>query len=263
MEHTQGFPGRHAGTRQHRVLVVEDVDFNRQILIGLLDDHGFEAVPVASGEEALARLEQDPGFSIILMDIGLPGMDGIEATRRIKKNPSTSAIPVVALTAHTEAERHQILAAGLDGFAEKNFDPDHLFREMSRHLDPVSSARKLTPRVAIEAAPLDLEQLRVNYEEDEIIRQIARAFFKDTDLLVSQLTRAVPAGDLSEIRACCHGISGAAMLFTADVVAEAAERMGSMARMRRTEEAANMLPELLHHYQHLRQWLRQNLDPTL
>ncbi|MHB1015878.1 MAG: response regulator, partial [Desulfurivibrionaceae bacterium] len=97
-----------------RIMVVEDVDFNLDILTNILAERSWQAIAAASGEAALNILAQDTDFQVILMDLGLPGIDGMETTRRIKENPATCTIPVIALTAEACIEREQFLDAGFN-----------------------------------------------------------------------------------------------------------------------------------------------------
>ena len=215
-------------SKNYRVLVVEDVDFNLKILTGILAERGWQVVPAASGEAALDILAQDADFQIILMDIGLPGIDGLEATRRIKENPAISAIPVIALTAETAAERERFLAAGLDGYAEKNFDPEQLLAVIERHLFPDCGNHHGTNPIQVNPAThldLNFEALLASYLNEESLCRIARAFFADTDKELLLLSKAMEAGKQTAILACCHSIRGAAAIFTASNLGLAAKEL--------------------------------------
>jgi|GEM_PF-3610509 len=100
-----------------RVLVVEDDDISRMVLLGILENIGIEAQGAANGAEALKALQQ-PGFDLVLMDIQMPVMDGLAATRAIRGHPEyslVSDIPIIGVTAHTgKAEKHQALDAGMN-----------------------------------------------------------------------------------------------------------------------------------------------------
>jgi two-component system cell cycle response regulator DivK len=106
-----------------RVLVVEDQEDNRTILRDLLGSAGFqvlEAVNGVEGIEAAAREQPD----LILMDIQMPEMDGYEATRRIKAEPTTAAIPVIVVTSYAlSGDEEKAKAAGSDGYVTKPFSP--------------------------------------------------------------------------------------------------------------------------------------------
>ncbi len=118
----------------NRLLLVEDNDLNRDMLSRRLQRRGFEIVLAADGREALAVAARESPAAI-LMDMSLPEMDGWEATRRLKQNPATSAIPVIALTAHAMAgDREKALAAGCDDYETKPVDLDRLLGKLERHL---------------------------------------------------------------------------------------------------------------------------------
>lgn len=238
-----------------RILVVEDVDFNQVILADILAERGWQSVTAASGEAALDLLAQDADFQIILMDIGLPGIDGLETTRKIKKNPATLAIPVIALTAETSTEGNRFLAAGLDGYVEKNFDPDLLAAEIERHLSPPAanpgpSGPGRTPER--KQADLNFDTLLTIYPDPETRCRVAAAFFADTGRLITRLTEAVAADDRPGILACCHGIRGTASIFTARPLAEAAANLDSCIRHER-EEPTPALHRVLLAYDSLRE----------
>ena len=109
-----------------KILLVEDNEMNRDMLSRRLQKQGYEVVLAVDGEEGLAKAQSDSP-ALILMDMSLPGIDGWEATRQLKADPATRAIPVVALTAHAMAgDREQALAAGCDDFDIKPIDLDRL-----------------------------------------------------------------------------------------------------------------------------------------
>jgi len=104
------------------IMLVEDNDANRELMEDLLDVAGFGVAAFPSGEEGLAWLEGNTP-SLILMDINLPGRDGLALTREIKARPETAGVPVVAVTAYAmKGDRDRILAAGCDGYLSKPID---------------------------------------------------------------------------------------------------------------------------------------------
>ncbi|UEM21403.1 response regulator [Skermanella mucosa] len=112
------------------ILIVEDNDLNRDMLSRRLTRRGFRvivAVDGAAGVETTIREHPD----LVLMDMSLPVMDGWQATRTIKADPATSAIPVMALTAHAMTEdRERAMAAGCDEFETKPVDIDRLLAKI-------------------------------------------------------------------------------------------------------------------------------------
>lgn len=116
-----------------RVLVVEDNAVNLELLIALLEQEGCEVL-VAEAADAGLRLARTAQPALILMDVQLPGMTGYEATRHLKADPTTAAIPVVALTALAmQGEEERAKAAGCAGYLTKPLDT-RTFRETVRRI---------------------------------------------------------------------------------------------------------------------------------
>jgi len=106
-----------------RVLVVEDNDMNMQLVEYLLEEGGYQIVKAASGEEALSIARGGDPVDLILMDIHLPGIDGLSVVREMKTDAVTSAIPILALTAHAmRGDKDRFLEAGCDGYISKPID---------------------------------------------------------------------------------------------------------------------------------------------
>jgi CheY-like chemotaxis protein len=109
-----------------RILLVEDNPENREMLSRRLIRRGFEVLFAEDGEEAV-RMAREDAPALILMDLSLPVMDGWEATRRIKADARTAAVPVIALTAHAMAsDRQKALEAGCDDYDTKPVDLERL-----------------------------------------------------------------------------------------------------------------------------------------
>jgi CheY-like chemotaxis protein len=109
--------------RAARVLVVEDNEMNMQLVEYLLEEGGYQIVKAASGEDALAIARGGEPVDLILMDIHLPGIDGLSVIREMKSDPQTGAIPILALTAHAmRGDKDRFLEAGCDGYISKPID---------------------------------------------------------------------------------------------------------------------------------------------
>ena len=127
-------------TSRPRVLLVDDYPDARDMYAEYLEYSGYDVVQAANGMEALQRAVDDQP-DIILMDLSLPVMDGWEATRRLKANARTAAIPVVALTGHALAGISEgAKKAGCDSFVTKPCLPEDLVKEIKRILDGPSSS---------------------------------------------------------------------------------------------------------------------------
>jgi CheY-like chemotaxis protein len=122
---------------RRKILVVEDNDMNMQLVEFLLEEGGYEIVKATSGEEALALTRQadDATPDLILMDIHLPGMDGLSVVRAMKEDARTARIPILALTAHAmRGDRDRFLEAGCDGYISKPIDVKTFVASIERYL---------------------------------------------------------------------------------------------------------------------------------
>ena len=122
-----------------RVLVAEDMELNREIAGEILKQTKARVEFAEDGEACLKMLEEKPAgyYDLILMDILMPKMDGLETTKRIRKLPdrTKAAIPIIAMTANVfEKDRNDAFAAGMDAFAEKPISTDRLFETMKKYL---------------------------------------------------------------------------------------------------------------------------------
>jgi len=115
------------------ILVTDDNAHNLYLARFLLEKKGYQVCEARSGDEAVAICQVESP-TLILMDIQMPGMDGLEATHRIKSNTSISP-PIVALTARAmSGDRETILAAGCDGYIEKPIDPGNFVTRVEHYL---------------------------------------------------------------------------------------------------------------------------------
>jgi len=119
-----------------KILVVEDNDMNMQLVEFLLEEGGYDIVKASSGEEALAiTRDGDHAPDLILMDIHLPGMDGLSVVRAMKSDLRTSRIPILALTAHAmRGDKDRFLEAGCDGYISKPIDVKTFISSIEQYL---------------------------------------------------------------------------------------------------------------------------------
>ena len=123
-----------------KILLIEDNELNRDMLSRRLAKRGYAVVTAVDGETGIA-MAQAEAPALILMDVSLPGIDGWEATRRLRAAPPTRHIPIVALTAYaTPSDRDKALAVGCDDFDTKPI-------ELPRLLEKIEALLKQGPRV--------------------------------------------------------------------------------------------------------------------
>ena len=123
------------GRRMKKILLIEDNELNRDMLSRRLQKRGYQVVAATDGETGVA-MAQTEAPALILMDVSLPGIDGGEATRRLRAAPETRHIPIVALTAHTLSnDRDTALAVGCDDFDTKPIDLPRLLQKIETLLN--------------------------------------------------------------------------------------------------------------------------------
>ncbi|MGQ0587184.1 MAG: 7TM diverse intracellular signaling domain-containing protein [Gammaproteobacteria bacterium] len=137
---------RTAVLRGARVLLVEDNALNRQLVTEILQPTGIVLDIAESGTDAIAAVRQ-AAYNAVLMDVQMPGMDGLEATRRIRSTPGGATLPIVALTANAmERDREDCLASGMNDFITKPVDSDQLLLTLSHWIGgaiaPMSAPRR-------------------------------------------------------------------------------------------------------------------------
>jgi two-component system, cell cycle response regulator DivK len=116
------------------ILLVEDNEVNRRLAGFLLRSHGYDVREAASASAAFEMLETDRP-DLIVMDIQLPGMDGLEITKKLKEQPATADIPVIAVTSYAmKGDREKALAAGCAGYVTKPIDKDTFIKEVAAHV---------------------------------------------------------------------------------------------------------------------------------
>jgi two-component system cell cycle response regulator DivK len=117
-----------------RVLLIEDHEDNRRIVRDLLTASGYEMLEAITGEDGIVAAERERP-DLILMDIQLPLMDGYEATRRIKADPSFSAIPIIVVTSYAlSGDEEKARAAGCDAYVAKPYSPRALLAQIREYL---------------------------------------------------------------------------------------------------------------------------------
>jgi CheY-like chemotaxis protein len=121
-----------------RMLIAEDVEINREIMLALMEGTGLEIDCAVNGKEALDAVSTSPGkYDVVLMDVQMPVMDGLEATRRIRRliTPDSMKLPIIAMTANAFKEDvTACLNAGMNGHLGKPLDMNEVFAALRRHL---------------------------------------------------------------------------------------------------------------------------------
>ncbi len=221
-----------AALRGRRVLLVEDNELNRIVATELLCDvAGMDVTLAGNGQEALARL-RDARFDLVLMDIQMPGMDGLQATRLIRAEKSLAKLPVIAMTAHAFArDREQSKAAGMNDHVSKPFEPAQLFETMLRWLTPAPSSLA-SPAASEAVAPaeagpaVDTELgLRRCLGKPELYQKIVGRYLKQRAASGNEIRSALEAGELEAGTRTAHTLVSTASMIGAPALAVLAREL--------------------------------------
>ncbi|RVU43928.1 response regulator [Rubrivivax rivuli] len=132
-----------------RALVVEDNEINQQIAREMLQDLGLQVTTARHGQQALALLDSEPAFDLVLMDVHMPVMDGLTATRQLRTDPRWAALPVIAMTANVlNEDRERCEQAGMNDFVPKPVEAEQLQAVLARWLQPHAAAGDVPGRLA-------------------------------------------------------------------------------------------------------------------
>ena len=211
-----------------RVLLAEDGVINQQVAVRLLEERGHSVEVVNNGRAAVERVAEQP-FDVVLMDVQMPEMDGIEATAAIRRAEAQTGghIPIVAMTAHAmKGDRDRFLAAGMDGYVAKPVRPHELYAAVEGG-DPNAEAELPAPV----DVPFEWDAALENVGGDEaMLRELAEMFFTECPKLMEQIREHIAGADGPELRRAAHTLKGSAHVFGAEEVAGAAHRLEEIGR---------------------------------
>ncbi len=227
--------------RALRILVAEDNPVNRKLVTTLLQKRGHSVRAVENGREAVSavRTARAPGFDVVVMDLQMPEMSGLEATRdiRARESPSAGRLPIVALTAHAmQSDRERCVEAGMDGYLSKPIDVDELIATVERFGSDVSESRAETPASA--KATFD-EQAALAYTGGDrpLLMRIIRLFRADCPPALRRIRRAVSQQNGEALRMAAHALKGSLATVGAAASRETAAELEQMGRANRFDDA--------------------------
>jgi len=217
--------------RSLNILLAEDNLVNQKLAIKLLENAGHHVVLAANGRQVLEALEKvrPQGFDIVLMDIQMPEMDGLEATAAIRGAEKSSGkhLPIVAMTANTmRGDRERYLSGGMDGYISKPVNSRLLFAEMQRCLAGINPGTTITEDPSPHAERLDRALLLERVEGDqELLAEMIQLFLADAPHLLDAMRNALLQGDMILLERSAHSMKGAAGNMSAMVTVNAAMQL--------------------------------------
>jgi PAS domain S-box-containing protein len=232
--------------RSLRVLLAEDNAVNQRLMVCLLEKQGHSVTVAGNGREALRLLgalgegeapPRPPPFDVVLMDVQMPELDGLEATRRLRaaERGAGRRLPVLALTAHAmKGDRERCLAAGMDGYIAKPIQPHELFAALGTAVLPAPAARGADADGVLDRA----EALERVGGDAGLLRSLAAMFLADCPRHLADLRAALTAHDLAALRRLGHTLRSAVGIFGARAATAAAERIEDLGRAEQADGMA-------------------------
>ena len=228
------------------VLVVEDNPVNQKVVRALLTKWGHRVVLACDGAVGLEALGRQ-AFDLVLMDIQMPAMDGIQATRaiRAKERECGGHIPIIAITAHAGIEdRVRCLDAGVDQYLTKPINSE-LLRQAISTLIPVAGCDSTRPGVGVATGPVDFDLMKEFVGDDpELLAEVIDIFLADTPLALESAGDAITKADAGAVEMSAHRLKGSLSTMGAAAAAETAQLLESLAHGGGLDGAAELFARL-------------------
>jgi CheY-like chemotaxis protein/HPt (histidine-containing phosphotransfer) domain-containing protein len=235
-------PTEKATHRPLRILSAEDTPVNQTLTVRMLEKQGHSVRVVGDGRAAVEALSQE-AFDLVLMDIQMPVMDGLEATAVIRQQEKARGTytPIIAMTAHAmQADRERCLAAGMDDYIAKPVKAAELSAAIGRLT--VDAVRSDAPAVN---PPIDLPAALGIVEGDrELLRDLLTLFLEDYPKSIAELHDAISSGDAQRIERLAHNLKGAVGSFAAQAAHTLAYDLECRGRQGMIENASEVLQHL-------------------
>jgi PAS domain S-box-containing protein len=229
--------------RRIRILLVEDNPVNREVAATMLRRRGHDVDIAENGREAVDAVAALP-YDLVLMDIQMPVLDGLAATREIREMTGRSGIRIVALTAHALAEEKQrCLASGMDGYLSKPFRPHELFAI----IEGWGATSAVDQPGDGPAPPIDIAAFHAQLREagiEDALGALLETFAGDAPARLAAIEKACLEGDAAAIASSAHAFKSAAGAVSAKPLAELLQRTEMAGREGNVTEARAIAPSI-------------------
>jgi len=231
------------------ILLVEDNKVNQKLAEALLKKQGWQVTSVGDGKAALAAWETG-NFDIILMDVQMPVMDGMEATARIREieKGGRKPIPIIAMTAHAmKGDREKCLQGGMDDYVSKPMKPKELYAAIIKHCckedAPELEMSAVSEHGASSAVDIGRAMEAVDGDVD-LLKELIGDLIEDIPDQLEQIEEFISMGDNKKLERKAHGLKGAISNFGATRAADLACRLEIMGRDSSPAEALKVFGQL-------------------
>ncbi len=226
-----------------RILLAEDHPVNRKLAQVMLERAGHRVVAVKNGQAAIEALEREP-FDLVLMDVQMPEMDGLTATRLIRARPEWADLPIIAMTAYAlKGDRERCLEAGMNDYVSKPIRESELFAAIERQVEERATDGGLES--AHETPPIALDVIMEQLHGDRtFLVELLNTLLQEADDALPRLEQAIADGDAEAVKRLAHSLKGAAATMAAGPVRDAAYELEMMGRQGKLGEAPVALARL-------------------
>ncbi|OCA91890.1 hybrid sensor histidine kinase/response regulator [Pseudobacillus wudalianchiensis] len=243
--------------QDHPILLVEDNPMNRKVAFFQLEKLGYKADIVTNGREAVEKVAEGD-YALILMDIQMPEMDGIEATKTIRKNTlPNKRIPIIAMTANAmKSDREKYLKADMDDYISKPVNIEKLREVLQRWMPTGETASQKTEPVQ-ESPPLSISRLLESYGEESMVKELLDMFVTTTPDFIENLQQAMEERLGKETAEIAHSLKGSAAVIYAEKLTELSKAVEQAAKIEDWDAVLSNFEQLIQHFNDIRSFVQQ------
>lgn len=234
-------------SRPLRILVAEDNPVNQRVVQRMLEKMGHSPVLACNGREALSMLAAGT-FDLVFMDVQMPEIDGLTATRKIRENEKQtgSHIPIIATTAHAmKGDKERCLEAGMDGYISKPVSSQGIAETIAGIFGMGPLIQVLLPSLPLQAfsSPWDRHNALKRVDGDEpLLRELVQIFLEESPKQLATLQQAIQTANLEEIESTAHSLKGELGYLGLPNAAQKANDLEHMGHERTLQSAADLFP---------------------
>jgi PAS domain S-box-containing protein len=218
-----------------KVLLAEDNLINQKLAVAFLEKKGYKVIVVSNGKEVLENIKNHNDFDIILMDIQMPEMNGLDATRLIREKEKYTGkhIPIIAMTAYAmKSDKEKCMAAGMDDYLSKPLDSEKLFKVLNNYI------KNETP-------PIDLSGIMLIANNDQkLVDELIQIFLSSYPSQLKEIDLALKNENTIELKKSVHSFKGAISNFGTSTAFELTLRLEKMAKEKNLNDANKIFNEL-------------------